>query len=221
VNYFTKIFLFFFVYSSIFAPVMSAPQLAFPGEDVIAPRVIHEPITVFMTAQEPHAITAQVTDNIGIKSVALFYRRTGDIPYNRISMENLTGTEIYEVILPGETMIAPGIEYYIEAKDTSGNTLLRGFSFEPLAITLAAPETDRLGNQTLVQSEAVKGTTVEKDSSNDKKWIYILLGVLAVGAIAGASGGGDGDSSSASVSLTADAPCMNFYIKYHLGRSDA
>jgi len=208
VNYFTKIFLLLFVYSSILAPVMSAPQLALPGEDVIAPRVIHEPIAEFTTAQEPHAIIAQVTDNIGIKSVALFYRRIGDIPYNRISMENLTGTEIYEAILPGETMIAPGIEYYIEAKDTSGNTLLRGFSFEPLAITLVAPEADRLGNQALVQSEAVKGTTVEKDSGNDKKWIYILLGALAVGVIAGASGGGgdDGDSSSASVSLTADPP---------------
>lgn len=122
--------------SLVYAPVLSADQLALPSPDLIAPQVEHETITEPATPGESHKFSAKVTDNVAVQSVTLFYRTVGAKSYKRKPMVK-QGGDIYTATLSGDDMQAPGIEYYIQATDTSGNNLLHGYSFSPLVVNVS------------------------------------------------------------------------------------
>ncbi len=87
----------------------------------------------------------------------------------------------YSVTLGHDEMIAPGIEYYIQAADFAGNTLLHGYSFSPLTVSVIT------GTQDLAVNDTSNALVLDKAEPNKKKtkiWLWIGLGVLIVGAVA-------------------------------------
>ena len=201
--------------SLIFASLAHADQLALPSGDLIAPQITHEMLKESIKAGSSQHIKATITDNVGVKTVTLFYRTIGSEDYKRVQMNQVDGTDDYITILGFQDTVEPGIEYYIQAVDLAGNALLNGYSFSPLKIGITPADTSAPATSTAqAQTESLPGEQAPKDEALGKKktnkWLWIGLGVLAVGVIAAVAGGGDdggGETPSGkSGSLTITAP---------------
>lgn len=172
----------------MFLPLVNlyaAGDLALPSGDVIAPVIKHAPNTSIIPAGGFIDIHATVTDNSGVKDVIVFYRNKIDPKdFKRIKMTRELGGDFYSVSLPAA--MAPGIEYYIQATDHAGNTILHGHTFSPLTVTVStdAPAQEETEKRVMV----LEDDTVVAPSKGVNKWVWIGLGVLIVGA---AAGGGD------------------------------
>jgi len=193
----------------VYAPLLSADQLSLPSPDLIAPDVTHTPDTESINAGDAKTISAMVTDNIGVQSVILFYRPIGADQYERMGMQRIPGTDDYAVEIT--QLEYPGIEYYIQATDRAGNTLLNGYSFSPLVIAVTAPLLDDGDGSSFVEDTATPATTTDTASTSvwRNKWVWIGLGVLATGAAIAASdsgGGGGGDPEPTSIVINAPVP---------------
>ena len=148
-----------------------------PGEIDIDPPVIdHEALETGIPGQTQQ-FSALVIDDRGLTHVALFHRDRSGAQYSRVEMEQVGSTSEYTVSI--ETSVDQNsIEYYIEALDTGGNRVLKGFPFFPL----------------VRQLEPLPGTTAEvtETSGPDKRITYVILGVAAVGLAAVLLSGGGG-----------------------------
>ena len=69
---------------------------------------------------QPVLIAANVTDRSGVAKVALNYRKGGSSSFTSASISQ-TGS-IYQAIIPEDAITSRGIEYFIEATDSVGNT---------------------------------------------------------------------------------------------------
>jgi len=199
--------------SLIFAPLSSADQLALPSGDLIAPKISHELLTESIKAGSSQKIKATVTDNVGIKAVTLFYRNVGAEEYKRIQMNQVEGTNEFVATLGFGDIVEPGVEYYIQAIDLAGNALLHGYSFSPLNIAVitdaSAPDSGTAKSETPPVETAKKEEALGEKKTN--KWLWIGLGVLAVGVVAAVAGGGDDGEPAAkpttgTVTLSAPVP---------------
>jgi len=180
-------------YVLIFLPVVNAADaLSLPAGDLIAPVIKHSPITSKIPPGEIATIQATVTDNVAVKNVTVFYRDIGAANFNRTKMVRESGTDYYSTTLP--EVMEPGVEYYIQATDRAGNTILHGHTFAPLTIAVSAdaPLQEETEAVTIAAQEEKAAAKPDKGIS---KWVWIGLGVLAVGALAG--GGGDDDPGTA------------------------
>lgn len=173
----------------VFQPIahLSAQELALPAADITAPKIEHATISEEMPAGQPLSITVGVTDETGVKAVTLFYRVKGTENYQRLPMSQQGGTNNYLAVIPSDDSRVPGIEYYVQAEDLAGNTLLRGYDFMPLQI--AVYETTPV-----VPIEEEK--PMVKKGLSTTQWVLIGLGVAAAaGIVAAVAGGGGGGSS--------------------------
>jgi len=183
--------------SLIYGPILRADQLALPSADLVAPQVKHKPISNTPTAGLSQKFSAIVTDNVGVKSVTLFYRTIGSKQYQQKAMKKVGDTDEYLAILDADEMKAPGIEYYIQASDLAGNNLLHGYSFSPLIVNVS-PAAAKPAEEVSFAPEENKETS---------KWVWIGLGVLAVAAAAGGGGGGGGGgTNTATLTVNATEP---------------
>lgn len=169
-----------------YAPLLRADQLSLPSGDLVAPKISQEKYIDKVEKGADHEITITVTDNVGVKQVTLYYRNIGTEEYKRQTMYNVVDTNDYMATVNSEEIKPPGIEYYIQAMDNAGNTLLHGYSFSPLSVKTTN------GDAATVASKDTAPIAAEEESSNT--WLWIGLGALAVGLAAAAGGGGGGDS---------------------------
>jgi len=211
----------FFVAPLFFSPLLSAQELALPSGDLIAPSITFEPPSELVSAGGSQKISAKVTDNVGVQSVTIFYRTVGTELYQRALMSRGGVADHYSTMI--FDVKAPGIEYYIQAVDLAGNALLKGYSFSPLVINVKgseAPKSEPVSAD-LEPRESIAATPsnqeirdkIKKSSNFDNKtWLWIGLGALAVGGLvaAGSDSGGGGGSTSASptgsIVISAPAP---------------
>ncbi len=171
----------------VYAPLLRAEQLALPSADLTAPQVTQENYIDTVKPETNHNITVTVTDNVGVNQVTLYYRAIGTETYSRLSMEKIAKTNNYHVVIDADKIKTPGVEYYVQAMDNAGNSVLHGYSFSPLSVKTDA-------NAASI-ANASSSTTIEtKKSSNT--WLWVGLGVLAVGLAA--SGGSSSSSSNGS-----------------------
>ena len=196
-----RVFLVFILSSSlVYLPALNTfadEGLAFPSGDLIAPEIKSPPITEKLPPGERPIINAIVTDNVGVHSVTIFYRDIGETNFQRKEMALEAGTDNYSVTLPA--IIEPGVEYYIQATDQAGNTLLHGHTFSPLTVNTPAGAFAQPDKETVFDSNKVVADKPEKGIS---KWVWIGLGVLAVAALAS----GDDDDAPETGSIVISAP---------------
>jgi len=172
--------------------------LSLPPEDVIAPRVVHQAQNRGTNPNGTYFFSADVTDDIAVQSVTLFYRTIGDQQYVAIPMMQAKPPS-YGALLSPQSVKAPGIEYYIQAKDSSGNAVLVGAAFSPLKMAVITPAVGD-GKSLATQQISSAADTSSKDepakekTSGINKWWWIAAGAVVVGLVAGGSGGGGGGS---------------------------
>jgi len=189
-----------------FMPVIYAAQISLPSGDLVAPVITQPEYIDQVRPGQDHTVTVQVTDNTGVKLVVLYYRVIGTENYHRITMQKIANTDNYQAVIDAKKIKKPGIEYYIQAMDLAGNTLLHGYSFSPLSVKIAG-EATRIAES----SEPVQTSAAEDDSIFSNKWFWIGIGVLALGAAAGGGGGSSstgpsGASDTAVLTITAVEP---------------
>ena len=178
-------------------------QLA-PAGDISPPMIRHTPAKEPAHPGKPVTITATVTDNNGVKQVVLFYRSRGQQNYRPVVMQP-TDTDVYSVTIAAQDVTTPNIEYYIQATDIAGNTILRAGELFPLKLTVT--DTDTKVTETDTEATALGSLTgpapatqpppaslhdAAPPETRPSAWKWIL-GALAVGAIAALTGGGGDD----------------------------
>ena len=81
--------------------------------DFIAPRIEHSAETVEIEPGDDHLVTASVTDDARVEAVILHYREQGQKDFIPLSMQNLDGSDNYEVKIVSSAESA-GLEYFFE-----------------------------------------------------------------------------------------------------------
>jgi hypothetical protein len=93
------------------------------GEDTEAPIISHQPVTEGSSSSTAFVIRAHVTDNLGINSVKLLYRKN-ETPLDSLDMTPLSSIQFGFIgIIPAENVVAGDYyEYKIVARDISVNS---------------------------------------------------------------------------------------------------
>jgi len=149
--------------------------------DIDPPVIDHEALESG-TQGQPQEFSAIVVDDRGLKRVWLFHRDTSGAQYASVPMQQVAGTSEYKVTIDSQAG-QNRIEYYIEAVDTGGNRVLKGFPFFPLVRQLNP-----------IAAERVPAPSVQQEESGSNKAVYVVLGVAAavgIGLALLAGGGGD------------------------------
>ncbi len=156
-------------------------QLELPGGDISAPNIVHEPAAESISAIEPVVISATVTDDSGVRLVTLFYRSVSTQAYSRATMERVGPSDVFMVSIPADDVVPPGIEYYIQAADLAGNTVLKGFAFSPLRISV----TPGPAGEEIAGAEPKPRIEAEEGMSTMTKVLIGLGALLVLGALTG------------------------------------
>ena len=109
-------------------------------------------------------------DNVAITEVSLFYRYSENDLYQQVQLFS-SGGDLFSAQLA--SVGAGEIQHYFVATDSSGNKTQRGNSYFPQVTELTGQ-----GSSGLAHSKP--------------KYLYYILGALAVGVIAAIAGGGEG-----------------------------
>ena len=173
------------------------------------PPVIDHESLVTGIAGELQVFSALVVDDRGLEEVTLYYRNATGQDYQQIAMQPMSGTDNYTASVDS-TPQQEKVEYYIEARDTGGNRVLKGFPFFPLVRTLEAPAPAPVVEQPAPPPPAAS-------TGNRNTTLYVVLGAVALGLLAalavsgggggggdngGGAGGGGGESPDSTVPLT-------------------
>ena len=150
-------------------------------EDLSAPTVTLSLVAQPPTAGEAFPVSARVTDDQKVSRVLLHYRQTGkDTGFNTLPMQAQGRGDLFKAVIPASAVVPPGVDYFVEAMDAEGNVSQEPFPTHPRVLALSG------------------GRPVESKSGT--KWLWVIAGVLAVGAIAASGGssggGGSGDRES-------------------------
>jgi len=181
----------------ISAPLTHAVKPLIPTGDLVSPKIDHKLVSGSIEAGATYQLKAKVTDNVGVESVLLFYRIIGTEAYKRVQMTRVEDTDNYTATLGYEEAVEPGIEYYFQAKDYDGNSLLYGYSFSPLLLRIAKNPSESTIDLAQDDTPGVQSPnkTQQKKINN---WVWVGLGVLAAGVVAALAGGDEStDSDSA------------------------
>lgn len=141
--------------------------------DTSAPSITHELVRNSLPEGAAYVVSATVTDDSVITEVRLLYRVLGGNPQFKAKNMEEGAAGIYKATLSAGEMVQPGVEYYITALDSSGNSQSRGFAFEPLSLNVSAP----------IASIGASSKTESVAKSNKTIW-YLLGGVVIAGVLA-------------------------------------
>lgn len=151
--------------------------------DLEAPTIEHKTISEGIPANTPITLSATIKDNIGVKNAQVNYRMAGESEYQQIKM-NKIGADLFSIVIPVNTSKQTALEYYIEATDLSGNTILKGLNFSPLRVAITIPVTtpsNQFENDRAFVMENVSTPIETKKKSKDNSWIWWTVGALVAG----------------------------------------
>jgi len=151
--------------------------------DTIAPTIAHAPITS-ATYGMGLSIFADVTDNVAVDAVTLKYRTMGTSDYTAAAMAHTTANR-YSATIPGAAVVAPGLEYYIEASDGI-STARDGTASTPHTVTVTDKPT--VTGVTPNQGPVGGGTAVTLAGSNFQAGATVTFGGAAASTVVVASG---------------------------------
>lgn len=97
------------------------------GADTVAPTIVHDPLMDMPLSAWPATAIVEVTDNVGLESVTLEYKRNGldEVP---IPMQRLASTDLYFAQFASGADTSDIFDYRIVAVDSSVNS---NTSYEP------------------------------------------------------------------------------------------
>lgn len=169
------------------AAVRAEPGVAPPAYDFSPPEIATTSAPSAAMPGTAVGIEAEVVDDMGLDTVTLHYRRVGEEEFRPILMDRIERGR-YRARLASDAVREPGIEYFIEARDSGGNIVLRGNRTTPLHIAVALPgESAPAADSAVVPPEAARKPSYWK-------WVVgaVVIGAVAALAQGGGDGGGDG-----------------------------
>jgi len=83
--------------------------------DTTPPTITHDPILTGYAGQPISEVFAEITDDVGVASAELYYRKSTDTEYTRYDMT--IGEGGYYGKIPREFVTLDGVDYYIKASD--------------------------------------------------------------------------------------------------------
>ncbi len=148
-------------------------------------------------ADRSQVFTVQIAEDVGLLDATLYYRREGQLSFTPAPMQPLGNTGFYSVSIPTDSSDLRTIEYYLQARDLSGNRTVSGFAFDPYRRTLQ-PSVSSLQQPGSIDGEQTGSTTRSPAGTPEpavrqtrntvpllqRRWVQITLGVLAVGVVA-------------------------------------
>jgi hypothetical protein len=188
------------LYTFLFLPMI--PIFAFEmSPDQSSPVIQYDPPAKALPVGKALKIEATIHDEANIKDVTVFYRKSGESNYKEIRMEP-KGNDLYSATIPEEAVKEPGLEYYIQASDETGNIVMRGLAFSPLTIIVKQEIIAPVPSKPLVLTPSpeermtmkMEAPSLEEEKPWYKKWwIWTIAGAVVIGAAAaGGHGGGGG-----------------------------
>ena len=158
--------------------------------DTIPPVIQYdESVEIAVAENSPLTLRVDVSDVDGVAGVWLYLRSVNSSEYLKKPMQLQANSKtLYAYEFKRGELVAPTMDYYIEALDGDNNLQSVGFDFDPLKIKVSTSN----GATTLAGTESRAGDE-SVASGNNTLW-YILGGLLVAGLVAGASGGSSGGS---------------------------
>lgn len=146
--------------------------------DTISPVINHDIINAAVPGLSLQ-VYADVTDNVSVTEVNLYYRKSGATSYNKIAMTKTTGTR-YSTTIEGSNMQSPGIEYYIEASD--GISIIRnGSAREPNKVTIS--DNPKVISISPIEGSSNGGTEVIINGTNFKDGAKVAFDGVAASSV--------------------------------------
>jgi len=199
-----RVFGLLFCFSSvwIFSPLLLAQELFLV--DLAAPKITLVSSSVSVLIGGSKKISARVTDNVGVQSVTLFYRTIGENLYQSVLMarEREDFDSYFRVV---SNVKSPGIEYYVEAIDLTGNTLSKGKA-SPFMIRIKSSYNAPHQVSSIPSTQDIRDNLKESLSFDNETWMWIGLGALAVGGLIAAGGDSGGGCTTPTGSIIISAP---------------
>ncbi|MFK7858734.1 MAG: hypothetical protein AB8B64_07935 [Granulosicoccus sp.] len=173
--------------------------------DSVAPIIELEEL-VQTAAASSQVFTVQIAEETELLSATLFYRRNGEQAYNEAPMNPLGASGFYTASINTDPSDLRPIEYYIQARDTSENRTVSGFSFDPYSRTLT-PATDGQLTQPVVEEEPQAPLEKTREIAAvepfyKRSWFKVTLGIVAVGLLANSMDTGGEDTRIVPVTFT-------------------
>lgn len=159
-------------------------------------------------ADSTQVFTALVVDNVMLQDVVLYHRREGQRPFIPMPMAPVGSTGYFSATIDTDPDDLRAIEYYLQARDTTGHRAVNGYAFDPHSRRLLPP----LGTTTTTNAYAIDTAAgIHSDTrepltveDSRRRWLMVGLGVLAVGALASLSGQGGNDADDGTVPFSID-----------------
>lgn len=158
--------------------------------DLDPPLIEHE-IIPEVESSTRQTFVAAVVDDDELESVRMFYRFSGEPTYSSILMNRVSFSSSYIAQINTDPNTATTIEYYIQARDKSGNRTVRGYAFNPLMRSITVDDDGLAGDSS---NTGLKDASATKEA-RPRKTLYIVIGVLAVGLLVSLANGGGSKSS--------------------------
>ena len=179
--------------------------------DYSAPVILGNTHIVTHQVTDNAEIFVTVTDNELVRAVNLKYRKIGDTtPYSSVALprvsfeQDVFGTVFDKLFL---ALFPAGIEYYIEATDTSLNITQSPFPDQPNRFTLSLDTKPSTPAGSLFNKAPLASSPRGESAGSRKNWIWYVLGALAVGAVvANSSSDSDSNDQTATVTITVPTP---------------
>ena len=150
-------------------------------------------------ADQTQVFTVLIAEDRLLRDATLYYRRQGQLPFTPAPMQALGDTGYYTVSIPTDDTDLRTIEYYVQARDTSGNRTVSGFAFDPYQRRLqpSSKITSNSSEQAIVQPAPTRTPAEAENNSSllSQRWVQVVIGVVAVGILASVAGGDDGGDS--------------------------
>lgn len=131
-----------------------------------------------------HRFWARVVDNVTVERVVLSYRLGNETAYHKLPMPLSEQADWFYTELDEDIPSDSVIDYYIQAVDASGNPTQQGYKYNPALSSekqsVAAAATEQTPGSKTSAKNGVLGTSI-----SGRTVLYGVLGVLAVGAVAG------------------------------------
>lgn len=157
-------------------------------------------------ADSSQVFTVQIAEENELRDATLYHRRQGQEPYEAAMMEPLGASGLYTVSIATDAADLRPIEYYVQARDSSGNRTVSGFAFDPYSRSLVAAPIARSRPQAIPEPAKIPEAAPIATSTPfyKKRWFQITLGVVAVGAIANSLDSVDEDKTVVPITFNAE-----------------
>ena len=134
-------------------------------DDNTAPVISHTKVEISKSNVDIN-ITCTATDDVGVDSVTLYYRKVGDANFTSLSMTKSGNT--YTATIPALQVTSSGVDYYIEASDARPNISRSPNTAPSTPYQIAIDDVYPVANITnLTTDQIVGGTFTILGNAND------------------------------------------------------